>query len=239
MNQTPALPTDPALTSVPALESNAIDRLARLTRDYARLSEGQAGLSSVLGGAFLMLVALAEVVGHGWRFTWIGALAPLPPWVALTVAFLPFLWLGARAGLRRWATQRFGLVEPVSSPLSPSQLRTARIRTLVGRWVFPGVMLGGLIPVWTGSLPIPVLRSLLLVALAATMRWVFADLKGRLERFVAILLFLGATLLLSGIQMAAGDTLLAYPLVGAVALMAGIRNHLAFLRVRHELEGLA
>lgn len=239
MNQTPALPIDPSLIPSPALEPNAIDRLARLTRDYARLSEGQAGLSSVLGGAFLLLVALVEVAGHGWRFTWIGALAPLPSGVALTLAILPFLWLGARAGLRRWTSRRFGLVEPVPSPLNPSQLRAARIRTLVGRWVLPGVLLGGLIPVWMGPLPVPLLRSLLLVALAATLPWVFPGLKGRLERFVAILLFIGAALLLSGIQMAVGDTLLAYPLAGTAALAVGIRDHRAFLRVRRELEGLA
>ena len=70
------------------------------------------------------------------------------------------------------------------------------------------------------------------------MHLAFPRLGGRLERFSAILLLLAPGLLLSGIQMAAGDTLLAYPLGGTCALVLGLRDHLAFRRVRRELDAL-
>lgn len=111
MSQTTHLSLDlPVPEPMAALAPDAVALLARLTRNYARLSQGQAGLSSLLGGGFLLLVALVELAGHNWHFTWIGAMSPLPLPAAIAMALLPFLWLGARKGLHHWTTERFGLV---------------------------------------------------------------------------------------------------------------------------------
>lgn len=236
MPQPLSLPNEPSEPSLqPALSPDTVARLAQLTRDYARLSAGQAGLSGVLGGAFLLAVALMEVAGHEWRFTWLGALSPLPLPAALTVALLPFLWLGARQALRCWTTAHFGLVEPTPTPPNPPQVFRERIRVAVGRLVFPGLVVLGLVPIWANSMSAPWLRTMLLLTLATTLSWCFTPLKSRLERLVALLLFFGAAMVLAGIQMATGDTLLAYPVIGAVALGLGCRDHLAFRRIKREL----
>ncbi len=239
MIQTTSIPPDHTLPAPPsALSPEAVNRLAHLTREYARLSQGHAGLSAILGGIFLLLVALMEAAGHGWRFTWMGVFSPLPLPVALGVAGLPFLWLGARAGLHRWATERFGLVEPLPEPPSPAQVRKERIRAVVGRYVIPGILLAGLLPIWIEPLASPLLRSAFLLALALALHRSFPRLSGRMDRFTAILLFIAGGLLLSGIQMAAGDTFLAYPLGGIVALALGFRDHRAFRSVKRGLAAL-
>jgi len=224
--------------SLPALEPDDVARLARLTRGYAHLSSSQAGLSSLLGGAFLLLVALLEGAGHHWHFTWIGALSPLPLPVVLGATLLPFLWLGARQGLRRWATERFGLVEELENPSSAAS-RKESLRRVVGRFVLPGMMLLGVVLILAEPLSARFVRVGLVIGLALGMHFTFPRMRGRMERFVAILLFIGPALLLSGIQMAVGDTLLSYPLVGIVAVGLGFRDHLAFRHVKRELEGMA
>jgi len=239
MIQTALIPPDTTLPASPsALPPEAVNQLAHLTREYARLSQGHAGLSAILGGIFLLLVALLEAAGHGWRFTWMGGFSPLPLPAALGVAGLPFLWLGARAGLHRWATERFGLVVPLPDSLSPAQARKERIRAVVGRFVFPGLMLAGLLPIWIERLASPWVRTAFLLALALALHRSFLRLSGRMDRFTAILLFFAGGLLLSGIQMAVGDTFLAYPLGGIVALALGFRDHRAFRSVKRGLAAL-
>lgn len=237
MSQADSNPNDISTqASLPALTLESVAQLARLTRDYARLSEGQAGFSSLLGGAFLLLMALVEAIGHGLHFTWLGARSPLPLLAAFGAALLAFAWLSARIGMRRWATHRFGLVEPALEPASPALVRRERFRLLMGRYVIPGSMLLGLIPILNGPLSSRLIRAGLLIALALVFHIAFPYLKGRLERGMAVLLFIAPTLLVAGIQMGAGDTFLAYPLIGLSAMVIGLRDHLAFRRVRWELE---
>ncbi len=239
MIQTASISHDRSIPASPsALPPEAVNQLAHLTRDYARLSKGHAGLSAILGGIFLLLVALVEAAGHGWRFTWMGGFSPLPLPAALGVAGLPLLWLGARAGLHRWATERFGLVEPLPEPPSPAQVRKERIRAALGGYVIPGILLADLLPTWIEPLASPFLRSAFLLALALALHRSFPRLSGRMDRFAAILLFIAGGLLLSGIQMAAGDAFLAYPLGGIVAIALGFRDHRAFRSVKRELAAL-
>jgi hypothetical protein len=239
MTQTDSNPFDGSIQSfLPALAPEAVAQLGRLTRDYARLSEGQAGFSSLLGGAFLLLMALVEAIGHGWRVAWLGARSPLPLLAAFGVALLAFAWLAARIGMRRWATHRFGLVEPALKPSSPGLARRERFRILMGRYVIPGGMLLGLIPILNGPLSSRFTRADLLIALALAFHIAFPYLKGRLERGLAVLLFIAPTCLIAGIQMGAGDTFLAYPLIGVTAMALGLRDHLAFRKVRRELEAI-
>jgi hypothetical protein len=223
-------------TILPALAPESVAQLARLTRDYARLSEGQAGFSSLLGGVFLLLMALVETIGHGWRFTWLGARSPLPLAAAFCVTLLAFAWLAARVGMRRWAMNRFGLVEPALESSSPGLARRERFRMLMGRFVIPGGMMLGLIPILCEPLSSRFIRVGLLLVLALAFHVAFPHLKGRMERGMAVLLFVAPTLLLAGIQMGAGDTFLAYPLMGGAAMVLGLRDHLAFRKVQRELE---
>jgi len=228
----------PVQTILPALAPESVVQLARLTRDYARLSEGQAGFSSLLGGVFLLLMALIEAIGHGWRFTWMGARSPLPLFTVFCVTLLAFAWLAARNGMRRWATNRFGLVEPALELSSPGLVRKERFRLLMGRYVIPSGLLLGLIPILNGPISSRFIRADLLITLAVALHVAFPHFKGRLERGMAVLLFIAPTLLLAGIQMGAGDTYLAYPLVGAIAMGLGLRDHLAFRKVKRELEAI-
>jgi hypothetical protein len=225
-------------TILPALAPESVAQLARLTRDCARLSEGHAGFSSLLGGIFMVLMALVEVIGHGWRFTWLGAWSSLPLLSAVGVALLAFAWLAARVGMRRWATNRFGLVVPALEPSSPGLVRREKFRILMGRYVIPGGMLLGLIPILNGPLSSRFIRADLLIALALVFHIAFPYLRGRLERAMGVLLFVAPTFLLSGIQMSVGDTILAYPLIGAAAVAMGVRDHIAFRKVRRELEAI-
>ena len=189
-------PDNPVQTILPALAPELVAQLARLTRDYAWLSEGQAGFSSLLGGAFLLLMALVEAFGHGWRFTWLGARSPLPLLAAVGIALLAFAWLAARIGIRRWATHRFGLVEPALEPSSHGSARRERFRILMGRYGIPGGMLLGLIPILDGPLSSRFIRADLLIALALAFHIAFPYPKGRLERAVGVLLFLAPSFLL-------------------------------------------
>lgn len=223
------------MTPQPALDPTALARLERLTRDYARLSTDQAGLAGVLGGCLLLLAGGISAAAHGWRLSWAGAFTSTSVGTGLVLAGLPCLWLGARAGLGRWVTARFGIVAPLrpSEPLT----RKDRMRAVVGRFVFPVLMLAGAGLAATFRLPGLGLRLPVVVTLALGLHVLFPRLSGKLERMTAILLCLAPTLALSGIQMAAGDSLLAYPLIGCVSLGLGLRDHLAFRRVGRELEG--
>ncbi len=222
------------MTQIPAspISPDQLARMQWLTQEYARLSSNHAGMSALLGGAFLMLTALVEATGHQWRFSW-GRFVPLPLWAGLTVACLPFAWLLARKPLHAWATHRFGLVEPPPTP-APLGLK-ARVQRVVFNFVFPGAFALGIVLVWTQPLPHQVLRSLLLTGLGATLFVMGPRFKTKLDRVTAILLFMGGFFILSGVQMATLDSFLAYPLVGVIALTVGIKDHLAFKKVQREL----
>lgn len=203
-------------------------RLQALTRDYARLTRSGAGLGKVLGGAFLFGIAALECFGHGFRFTLAGALAPLPLAPVAAACALPFLWLAARTWLARWWYRRHGTVE--TTVPAPARARWAGV-------LLPGLMLLGLAPVLAWPVPPRGLRSvfLALLALGLALAWPRILRQGRMERMLAILLFLGPALLVSGIQMAAADTFLAFPVVGALAVVFGLREHLAYRRLAREL----
>ena len=152
------------------------------------------------------------------------------------MTLLAFAWLAARIWMRHWASNRYGLVEPAIEPPSMDLVRKERFRMLMGQFVIPGGMMLGLIPILCGPLSSRFIRVGLLFALALALHFAFPHLKGRLERGMAVLLFIAPTLLVSGIQMSAGDTMLAFPMIGATAMALGLRDHLAFQKVKRELE---
>jgi hypothetical protein len=217
------------------LPSDHLDRLQTLTRDYARLSRRGAGLGKVLAGAFLLLLAGIEFFGHGGRLTFLGAFAPLPAAAVMATFPLPFLWLGAREALGRWWERRYGAVAVAAEPSGRRQWVARRVVGIL----LPALMLVGLVPLLAGHLPLGRVRAAGVVALAMALAVLGLRLKGlgRLERMACVLLFAGPALLLCGIQMAAGDTLLAFPVVGLAAVGIGLREHAAFLRLRRELAG--
>jgi ABC-type Co2+ transport system permease subunit len=100
-------------------------------------------------------------------------------------------------------------------------------------------MLLGLVPLLAEHHPFGWLRAALVLALAMTLAAIWRRLRGlgKVERMTCLLLFAGPSLLLSGLRMPAGDTLLAFPLVGLAAILIGLREHAAFLRLGRELGG--
>jgi hypothetical protein len=215
------------------LQPEQLARLQELTREYARLTRRGAGLGKVLGGGFLLLLAGIEIFGHGARPSFWVVLAPLPLGPVLATAALPFLWLGAREALGRWWERRFGAVEAAAEPPGPRD----RLRRVAGGVLFPVLMLLGLVPLLARPSPQGWLRAALVLALALALAAIWGRLRGmgRVERMTCILLFFGPSLLLSGLRMPAGDTLLAFPLVGLAAIVSGLREHAAFLRLGREL----
>lgn len=207
----------------------AYSRLQTLTRDYARLTRSGAGLGKVLGGCFLWVVAGVDLAGHGWRFALLGGWAPLGDGAALTLGLLPFLWLGAREALAKGWYRRHGTVEeaPAQGP------------KVLGGIVLPVLLLGGMAPLLLHPVPMRGPRLALVAALAAglALAWRRFRDRDRLERLVGILLFAGPAFLVSGLRMASGDVLVAFPLAGAAAVAAGLREHVAYRRLERELAG--
>jgi hypothetical protein len=105
------------------------------------------------------------------------------------------------------------------------------------RLVLPAFMLLGLVPILTAGLPWMGVRAAVVVGMAmgVGLAWPLFMGRSKLERMMGFCLFLGPALLISGIQMAAGDTLLAFPLIGASAMVAGVKEHMAFRRLEREL----
>nr|WP_320131427.1 hypothetical protein [uncultured Holophaga sp.] len=212
-----------------------LQHLQRLTRDYARLSSDSAGSARALAGTFLILVGLLESWGRGWHLGALGAYAPLPLPRMLGMVALPLLWLLVRALLGRWTSRRFGAVTalPVPSPCRE------RFRSRMGRTVLPLLILALISLVWLRGTDHALLRTGLLALLAQGLSRSFPAWTGRVERMTGILLFLAAAASASGFQLSGPDALLAYPLMGLMALQKGLREVLAFRRLRTELTGTA
>jgi MFS family permease len=220
--------------TTPALDPQHLAKLQHLTREYSRFNRASAGLGSVLGGVFAFLILAAELAGHGWRITLIGAFAPLPFSRALPLAGLPFLWLGCVIALRAWWYQRHGIVEAETLPDPRERFRRRALAV-----VAPVVSTAVLLTIFLNGGPMKFLRAgLFLLLQGAFLFSVLKVLEGRLERVLGALLFIAPALILAGIQMAALDSLAALPIVGALAVLFGLREHLAFRRVERELAAL-
>jgi hypothetical protein len=222
--------------TLPALAPDQTHRLERLTREYARYARHAAGLGSVLGGCFAYLILAVDLLGHHGRISILGAYAPLPMKPVLLLTLLPFLWLAARYGLRIWWYQRFGLVEAVpDQAVNPGEWR----RRLALMVVFPLVATAALTTIYLSEVPSKPLRTAaFLLLMGATVFALRSLLHGRLERILGTLLFLCPALLVTGLQMAALDSLVALPLVGTFAIILGLKEHLAFRRLERQLLAL-
>lgn len=222
--------------TIPALGPEQALRLERLTREYARYARRSAGLGSVLGGIFAYLILAVDLLGHQGRLTIFGAYAPLPLKPVLLLTLLPFLWLGARAGLRIWWYQRYGLVEEAPAEQADPRERRRRIALIV---VFPMVLVAALTTIFMSEVALKPLRAVVfLLLMGATIFALKSLLHGRMERVLGVLLFLCPALLVTGIQMAALDSLVALPIVGTLAVGLGLKEHLAFRRLERQLRAL-
>lgn len=115
-----------------------LDRLARLTRDYADYGGQKAGLVGLFG---TVLLALPTGFGTGWTLAqalaertgsgpWPGLLQSLrtqahllPGWITALVWAAPFLFILGSTPIRRWAYQPLGPVRP-RKPDLPRSPRT-------------------------------------------------------------------------------------------------------------------
>jgi len=222
------------MTQIAPLDPKHLEQLQRLTREYARYARDCAGLGTALGGLFLLLVVAADLLGRGWRLTWIGAFAPLPLARALPLVALPFLWLTLRHLLRRAWYQRHGAVEP-----EEPAVRLPKAKRVTLAIVLPLVGAACLAALFSHPGPARGLRAgitvLLLAALPIAQRGL---LHARLERMLGALLFVGPAIIVSGIQMAVEDSLLAMLAVGLAALVLGLREHLAYRHLERRLAAL-
>ena len=221
--------------SFPALKLEQTLLLEQLTRDYARYAHRCAGLGSALGGIFAFLILAVDLLGHH-GLSILGAYAPLPIRPVLLLTLLPFLWLAARHGLRVWWYQRFGLVEEAPSETVDPRERRRRLALIV---VFPLVSAAALTTIYLSKVPSKPLRAIVFLLLIGAVVFALRSLlHGRLERVLGVLLFLCPALLVTGIQMAAMDSLVALPLVGTFAIVLGLKEHLAFRRLERQLLAL-
>ena len=219
---------------MPALEPDQLQRLARLTRDYARYSNGCGGLATVLGGCFVLLFLLADVLGHRGSLPLWGAFAPLDLRALLPLAALPFLWLSARQGLRSWWYERHGRVQPMAPTGSPSKLKPMIRSAALLVWLFCALAL-----LQMGHATQKPLRAVLLSGLLAAFLLALVRLGlTRLERVLGAFLFVVPAFLLAGVRLPAADLVLSLPVMGLAAIGFGLKEHLAFRRVDRELAGL-
>lgn len=222
-------------TPLPALNPDHLARLQTLTRDYARLSRRGAGWGKVLAGGFLVLLAGLDWHGHRGQIALLGRFAPLPGRTVLALGLLPFLWLGAREALGRDWERRHGAVAAAPAPMHPRRRRLLEF----ARWILPALVLLTLVPVLTRPMSLRGFRigAVLVLALTLARVWTRLAASDRIERLTGLLLFFGPALLLSGWQLSAGDTLLAFPAIGLVAVLIGLREQWSFHRLARQLAG--
>jgi hypothetical protein len=215
----------------PALDPAHLERLERLTRDYARHASGCGGLGTALGGLFVALLLVGDLAGHHFTLHLWGAFAPLGILGLLPLAALPFLWLGARWALRAWWYERHGRV--LAGPARP---RRAWVGILVaGAWWACAILL-----LEMGAARHKGARAALITLLMGAFLLALGRLRlGRLERVLSAFLFAVPAFLLAGVQLPAGDLLVSLPLMALAALVLGLREHAAFRRVERDLEALA
>lgn len=220
----------------PALNRDHIERLERLTRDYARYSSGCGGLGTVLGGCFVLLFLLVDLLGHRGSMPVWGAFAPLNLQALLPLTALPILWLGARQGMRIWWYEKHGRVEPV--PISGLHSKGKHRAVIMGFailvWLFCSM---GLLQM--GHAPQKPLRAALILGLLATFSVALLWLRlTRIERILGAFLFVVPAFLLAGVRLPAADLVISLPVMGLTAIGFGFREHFAFRRISGELSAL-
>lgn len=197
------------------------ERLARLTRGYARYSKSAGGLASVLGGG-LALVAYV-----------MGALAPPEGlWGRLALASAPFVWIGVKEALRRRYYQPLGRVEEPKTDYERRwhpglTLFTAAVSlAIVVVVAWESIVRGGGLP------PAGMLGYLAIIALMPVLVWYF--MRTPVEFIVGVFLVCHAALMLGGNSYALWEQPQA-PIAAVVLVGLGIKQHLEFRRLRREL----
>lgn len=197
------------------------DRLADLTRRYARYSESAGGLGSVLGG----LLALVAYV--------VGAFVPPEgvPGRAL-LASAPFVWIGGKELLRARYYQRLGRVTE-RRPEGEHRLHLAL--TLFTAAVSVGILgfFGWRVAVaGTTTLDPPAVGYLFMIGIMPVLVWRF--MRTPLEFIVGVFLVCQAALILGGAHYDLWEQPQAP--IAAVALIAlGLKQHRDFGEIEVEL----
>lgn len=197
------------------------ERLARLTRRYARYSRSAGGLASVLGGG-LALVAYV-----------VGGLAPpegIPGRAALALA--PFVWIAAKEVLRRRLYQTLGRVgERWDRKDRRLHVGFTAFTTVVSAVVIIGV--GWPTAAGGGAAPTATWGYVALVAAMPVLVWFF--MRTPLEYVVGVFLVCQAALMLAGSHYELWEQPQA-PLAALALVVLGVRQHLEFRRLRRELD---
>lgn len=194
-----------------------LDRLAAITKRYARYSRSAGGLSSVIGGV-LCLATFA-----------IGALAPLPPALRWSLAATPLAWLASKELLRRFYYQRGGAVV---ERIDPTHARWRRWM-MVYLGAVAALVVGGLATrIGAAVLTWPALGYVAIVAalplVAWRWFWSIADF------LIGVLLICQSAVVLVGRNYTAGWIAIALAF-STIAIVGGWREHRDYLALRAEL----
>lgn len=198
-----------------------LDRLRDLTERYARYSRGAGGLSLVIGGVLTVAAFLA------------GAFVPLTPALRIALVALPAAWLLSKELLRRLYYQRDGVALQQVSP----KLRRQRRWMAVYLFAISALVVAGTLLAAGGALPRgPGLAYLVLVVALpfAAVRWFWSV--G--DFLVGVLLFCQAAVVAGGGAYQGWWPLYAAG-CAAFAILVGLREHRAYLRIREQLRGPA
>jgi hypothetical protein len=200
------------------------ERLADLTRRYARYSISAGGLASVLGGLLALVAYL------------LGAVAPPDGLLGRgALALTPFVWIAAKEALRRGYYQRLGRVVE-------ARTRSER-RWHLGFTAFTALVSASIVGVilWlrlfsdAGAFGWGIIGYLALVATMPVLVWYF--MKTPLEFIVGVFLVCQAALMLVGMSYSLWQQPQA-PIAAVALMVVGVRQHRDFRRLRRELADL-
>lgn len=206
--------TDHAVTTV-------ANRLAELTRRYARYSHNAAGLGGVLGGALVLITYF------------VGALVvPLGTGLRLALATSPLVWIAAKELLRAGYYQRF---RRATQAWRQGERNWHLAFTLFTMVVSVVIVVSSVLSARTdpSTLTTPEAAGyLVLVAAMPVLVWFF--MRTPLEFIAGVFLVAQAALVLGGGNYGLGSQLQA-PIAGVALVLVGAREHRQFIALRREL----
>lgn len=184
---------------------------ATLAPAIARAARNEAGLGILLAGTLALAGYLAA-----------GSL-PLAPWGRGLLALIPFAWIAGKQALSSHVRALLPGFEPRPTPLEQT---IHRVTTIVVTVSCLGVLVFAVERLWGRSPPWQVYASLAFTVAMPVLVWRF--LKTTEELILGVFLMFQAVLLLAGRPAHVGS-LIQIPIVAALAMLLGARQHHEFL----------
>ena len=198
--------------------------LSDLTRQYARYARNAAGLGNILGGVLTMAMYI------------VGLTLPLTAAGRVGLALVPLVWIAAKEMLRRAYYQRHGRVTEVPSAEERRwHVILTGITALISLFILGSFFLGGRAGPAEAS-PWQQAGYLAFVLALPVLVWFF--MRTTEEYLVGVLLVCQAAVLLAGGNYPLSWQNAYFPLFAAFAVVAGFRQHRAYLKLERQLRNL-